>query len=243
MKKAFKNLFSALIFALVSVSAHAESPDKTVNFLTDPEKEGGFLIEISQAAFRRVGYTVNIQFMPWARALESVKGGHAEALLGAYHTDERAEKMLYTDRIGTSELVFFKLKSAGIAYSRLEDLRPYSVGTITGASYTPEFDRAVFIEKHAVSDYNINIRKLLAGRIDLIVEKKAVILNALTTRFPEAADKIVALDRPLTTGAFFNAFSKKIPGYERKVADFNKGLSMIASDGTLKKILDKNLHE
>ena len=241
--KTTKGLLPALFCMLVTSFANAADVQKVVNFVTDQEKEGGFLIEISKAAFRKVGYTVNIQYMPWTRALQTVMGGHAEALLGAYFTDERAEKMQYTHSMGASEIVFFKLRDADITYSRLEDLRHYRIGTITGASYTAEFDAATFIEKEPTSDYNINLRKLLAGRVPLIVEKKAVILNALATRYPESANKVVAMDKPLKTGKFFNAFSKNFPGYEQKVADFNKGLDLLVNDGTLQKIMAKNMHE
>lgn len=238
-----KGLLPTLFCTLLVTFANAADVPKVVNFVTDQEKEDGFLIEISKEAFRRVGYTVNIQYMPWARALQTVMGGHAEALLGAYFTDERAEKMQYTNSIGASEIVFFKLRDADITYSRLEDLRPYRIGTIIGASYTTEFDKATFVEKEPTSDYNINLRKLLAGRVPLIVEKKAVILNALAIRYPESANKVVALDKPLKTGKFFNAFSKKFPGHQQKVADFNKGLDLLVRDGTMQKIMAKNMHE
>lgn len=224
---------------LSSVALAAE----TVHFVTDPEKNGGYLIEITRAAFERVGYKVEIEFVPWARALNSVISGTSEALLGVYYNDARAEKMLYTDSIGTSDLVFFKLKGADIAFTSLDALKTQRIGTIQGAYYTPEFDQAAFLKKDPVSDYRLNIRKLLAGRVSLIVEKRAVVLNALATEFPESKDKIEALEPPLTTARFFNAFARNYPHAEQKVADFNRGLKLIAADGALKAIMDRHLHE
>ncbi len=226
-----------LSFGMVSVNA------RTINFVTDKEKEGGFLIEVTKAAFAKVGHEVKIEYMPWARALRSVMEGESEALLGGYYNEERAQKMLYSDLIGRSDMVFFKLKSSHIVFDKLEDLKPYTIGTIIGAAYTPEFDAAQYIKKEAVSDYLTNIRKLAAGRFDLFVEKKYVVLNALKNQFPDEYNKIDMLPKPLRENKFYNAFSRTHPDYEKTVADFNKGLKAIMDDGTYDKIMKKELHE
>jgi polar amino acid transport system substrate-binding protein len=239
----FARWLAMSIAMLLVAAASATETAKSVQFVTDPEKEGGFLVEVTKAAFQRMGYSVGVQFMPWVRALRSVESGNAEALLGAYYTPERAEKMQYTESIGTSEIVFFKLKNASITFSRLEDLKPYSIGTIIGASYTPEFDAANWLAKEPVSNYLQNINKLLAGRVALIVEKRLVIQTALATFPPDVAASVEALDPPLKTAIFYNAFSKKMPGYQQKIADFNTGLELIRKDGTMQAIMAKAAHE
>ena len=227
----------SLSFGMMTVNA------RTINFVTDKEKDGGFLIEVTQAAFAKVGHEVKIEYLPWARALHNVMEGESEALLGVYHNEERAQKMLYSDVIGRSDMVFFKLKSANIVFDKLEDLKPYTVGTIIGAAYTPEFDAAQYIKKEAVSDYSMNIKKLTAGRFALFVEKKYVVLNTLKTQFPDEYSKIDTLPKPLRENKFYNAFSRTHPDYEKNVADFNKGLKAIIDDGTYDKIMKKELHE
>lgn len=133
------------------------------------------MLAITQAAFERVGYKVEVDYRPWGRALADVMSGQTEALLGAQYTDERAEKMLYSQQIGQSDMVFFKLKTNNMPYRQLSDLKGMTIGIIRNASHTPEFDNMAEISKEAVADSRINIRKLLAGRIPLFVEKKAYI--------------------------------------------------------------------
>ena len=226
---------------LLAGPAAAAAP--SVHLVTDPEKENGFLVAITQRAFERAGYAVSITYMPWVRALQMVLNGDAEALLGAYHTPERAQRLLYTEPIGSAELVFFTLKESGIRYQSLEDLRPYRIGTIIGAKYTPEFDAADFLMKEPVSDYAQNLRKLLAGRVHVVVEKRSVVEHALAARFASEAARVMALDKPLTSAQFYNAFSRAVPGHERKAADFNAGLKSITADGTLAGIMAQRLHE
>lgn len=237
--------YPALALLAVALALHGPSraAEHSVHFVTDSEKEGGWLVEVTTEAMRRMNYDVTVRYMPWARALQTVSAGQAEALLGAYYTRERAAKMLYTASIGSSDVMFFKLRTANISYQRLEDLSGHVIGTINGASYTPEFDHAAFLRKEPAQNFNTNIRKLLLGRVELILEKRSVMAKALQELSPEVAEQIVALDKPLVSARFYNAFSMSFPDAERKVADFNTGLALIASDGTLQKIMAKNLHE
>lgn len=232
----------ALAFAAVLLIA-ATSHARTIHFVTDMEKDGGFLIEVTKAAFARVGHEVDIVYLPWARALNMTMNGQAEALLGVYYNEERARKMRYSDVVGHSDMVFFVLKNRGITYGNLNDLKPYTVGTIIGASYTPEFEAANFIRKDPTSDVTTNIRKLLAGRIDVFVEKNQVVWSTLKAQFPAEAGKIESLPVALRENRYFNAFSMSFPGYEQNVTDFNAGLKLIMQDGTYDKILSMGLHE
>jgi hypothetical protein len=59
----------------------------------------------------------------------------------------------------------------------------------------------------------------MAGRVSLILEKKAVFLNALAVEYRQYVNDIELLDKPLLTASFFNAFSRRISGFEQKLAD------------------------
>lgn len=236
-------LILCLAFTFVLSLSVFSNKNKTINFVTDPEKQGGFLLEITKAAFEKVGYTVNVQFQPWARALHNVTEGNDEALLGARYDTERAKAILYSDAIGKSYMEFYKMKNTRISYTKLEDLKPYSIGTIQKAVYTPEFDSASYLKKEPVYNFLQNIKKLISGRIQLFLEKRSVVLYAIKTQFPECLGKIDYLEPPLKEMLYYNCFSRKIPGYEQKAGDFNTGLKMIIRDGTFKKIMDSNLHE
>jgi polar amino acid transport system substrate-binding protein len=240
----FKKSFIAALLIMIGMgSALPAAAAKSVRFVTDKEKEGGYVLAITKAAYEKMGYQVEVSFQPWARALNSVMTGEEEALMGAQYLDERAVKMQYSELVAQSEMVFFKLKETKISYAQLPDLKNYTVGIIADGAYTPEFDSAAYIKKEPVPDYLTNIRKLLAKRIPLFVEKKAIVIDTLKTQFSADADKVDYLSPPLKVFKFFNCFSKTKSGYEQKVADFNTGLALIMKDGTYKAIMDKGLHE
>lgn len=240
MKSAWTLFF--LVFTVFFHCFGACAQNNTIVFLTDEHKEGGYLEAITTAALQRVGYKTEIHYVPWARALKTVMEGQSEALMSAYYTEERAEKMMYTDSIGQTEIVFFARKGADITYATLEDLKPYRIGMIRGAAISAEFDASDYLQKEEVSSPDLNIKKLLNDRIDLFVEQRQVVLNYLRNQFPEHLDAIVALEPPLSVSKYYNAFSKAYPNYEEKVQDFNRGMEMIRSDGTYQDIMRKYEH-
>ena len=228
-------------------------------YLREHRQVGGYGLEIDQANVLQciqAGVSVihadleagladfgdsSFDYVIMTQTLQAVR--QTEALLGAYYNDERAAKMRYSDTIAKTDMLFFTLKGSPIVYRGIEDLRPYTVGTIIAADYPAEFNAAQFIRKEPVPDHVTNIRKLLGGRIDLFVEKKYVVLNTLRTQFPADAERIEALPVPLRENRYFNAFSRAFPENERITADFNKGLALIIADGTYEAIMERGLHE
>ena len=238
-----KNQKNVLIITLLLFTLPLFSQNKTIDITSDYEKEGGFILEINKAAFEKMGYTVNISLKPWARALTMVMTGKVEVLFGAKYTDERAEKMAYSPVVATSEMVLFKLKENNISYNSMSDLKDYKIGTIIYGAYPEIFSNATFLDKVPVSDFQTNIKKLIAKRVDLFIEKKDVVLYSLKTEFPESVNTIDYITTPIEETKYYTCFSKDIPGYEEKLNDFIKGLQMIKNDGTYDKIMALGLHE
>jgi polar amino acid transport system substrate-binding protein len=228
------------VFASIGTATLAQ-PAKIVTFATDPQKKGGFVLELTVEAYKKVGYEVRVDFVPFNRAIEMAKSGQVDGVLGPYYSDERAKYFFYSDVIAESPVVFFALESSKITYSKLEDLSKYKIGTTVLTVYPKEFFEASFLRKEPALDYILNIRKLLAGRIDLFVEKKRVVTSFLLGSPP--TKRIVALDPPLEIAKFYNSFAKTAPNAAEKLHDFNMGLKMIKDDGLYAIIMNKNLHE
>lgn len=230
------------LFAEIATTAWAQTP-KTVVLTTDPEKPGGFLLELTVEAFKEVGYEPNVRFEPWARALNAALNGEVDALLGCLYSDERAKRLFYSDELAESSTVFFALESSKITYTTLHDLSKYTIGTIIDSYYPPEFTAATYLKIEPVSDYLVNIRKLLAGRIDLFVEKRLIVAAFLGGSPESGAGRIVALSPPIMVNKYYNGFSKAVPSAQEKLRDFNKGLQMVKDEGLYDVIMKKSAHE
>jgi polar amino acid transport system substrate-binding protein len=202
-------------------------------------KNGGYTTEITREALKRVGYELKIKWLPWKRALVMAEKGIFDGLGASYYTTQRAKVFEYSNIVANTQTVFFKLKDKDIKYLKLEDLKPYKIGIGAGYAYPKSFTDADYLNKEIANKLELNVKKLLNKRVDLIIGSKKVILSSINKNFKDDNDKFEMVLPPLESLPLYISFSKKSPNYLQKIKDFNRGLDMIKSDGTYDKIMEK----
>jgi polar amino acid transport system substrate-binding protein len=203
-------------------------------------EQGGYTVEIIREALKRVGYELETVWLPWKRAQVEAARGDYDGLGASYYTEERATKFAYSDPIAATEIVFFRRAEDDIRYSKLEDLKPYKIGTGFEYGYPEKFLKADYLQKVEAYELKTNITRLLHKRVDLIIGSREAILFCLRQEYPDRIDSLEILGDPLETMSLYVLFSKNRPDYKQKVEDFNRGLKMIKEDGTYQKILKKH---
>ncbi len=237
-----------ILVMLVSLGIPGEAAEKTLRVATlewepyvgNELKDGGFTADIVTTVFQQAGYTVHIDFMPWARVLSLVKHGKYDGGFPAYYSEERAKTYAMSDPFAQGPLVFYTLKSSDIPYTGLEDLKPYKIGIVRGYVNTPEFDEADYLKKDVADNDAQNLKKLLYNRIDLIVIDKLTAQHIINTTMPERGDELKAMEPPLEEKSLHLLLSREKEGYEHILADFNQALEQLQADGTIKAILKKH---
>ena len=116
-------------------------------------------------------------------------------------------------------LVFCKKKGADVSYKTLQDLKPYRIGVVRGYVNTPEFDAADYLRKDIANSDELNLRKLLKGRVDLVVIDKFTAQHILSTAIPEGVDAIEFLEPHLQEKPLYQVMVAKQQEY------LNPGLS------------------
>lgn len=153
-----------------------------VNGEPGSEKEG-FMIEIAKAVFEKAGHTVNYKVLPWERSIDEVRKGKYNCVVGAAVGD--AEDFAFPSvPMGMSSTNFYKKTGKAIAVSDIDSLKGLKIGAITGYSYGDDLDQ--FFESSSNVQFiggnnslENNIKKLLAGRIDLVVESPMIMNDKL----------------------------------------------------------------
>ena len=146
--------FSAFILFLFTLSiTHLAAQEKKILLAIEDNwppfadghlKNGGYVTEITKKILERMGYIVELEFLPWARALSLTQSGKYAGLPGIYYSDERAKTLAFTNTITKTQQVFFKKKAKGILYSGdLQGLKPYTIGIVRGYAHSKEFDEAI----------------------------------------------------------------------------------------------------
>jgi polar amino acid transport system substrate-binding protein len=140
----------------------------------------GFMIEIAREVLGKAGHSIDYALMPWERALDSVRKGEHDCVVGASPGD--APDFVFPEEpMGMDASVFFVKKGNPWRYSGVESLPSIRLGVIAGYAYGDVLD--AYIERGGAAVQPVsgaaaleqNLRKLQAGRLDAVVESAAVL--------------------------------------------------------------------
>ncbi|MCP4112345.1 MAG: transporter substrate-binding domain-containing protein [Desulfobacteraceae bacterium] len=202
-------------------------------------RNNGFTSEIVTQVFKRAGYKTEISFMPWARVLVAVEKGMYDAMYPAYYSKERDRIYALSKPFSNGPLGFIKRVDDKIQFKSLSDLKPYKIGVVRGYVNTAEFEAADYLIKEVVNNDKVNLKILLAGRIDLAVIDKFTFYQLISTSVPEGAGKLEFMEPPLEIKDLYVGFSRKIRDHQKLLEDFNHALEEMTELGIVNRIMEK----
>lgn len=248
-----KIIFSIFVLLLCS-TIYAKS--LTLVTLESPPSEysenniaKGSNVDIVKEALKRIGYDVNIQFVPWKRALFMVEKGQADGVIDAAYTKERAQYMYYPEEeIYIEEWYAFKKKDANITLDKdFQNAKDIRLGITRGFSYGGKIQDAIdnnmFIFLDESYNNELNLKKVDAGRFDMFLGVKKTVFQLAKKLGYE--DKISIVKMTETNKDYLLNLSKTYLGFSKKrvsqelVDSFSNALSIMKEDGTIEKINKK----
>lgn len=206
----------------------------------DPAVDGveGVGVDLARKIFEPLGYKVDYIIMPWARALEESRQGRIDAVVGANEGDDPT--LVYP-----REGIFFindgiyVLESSPLEFSDMDSLNGYRLGVIKDYGYSEKVQNYMAAHRNipgAVQEVagetalEQNIKKLLAGRIDALVDSAAVVSYTLGKMGIEEKVRNIGL---VPQGEVYLGFSPARPDAGRLAAEFDKGIENLRSTGEL----------
>ena len=202
----------------------------------------GPLIELITEAFKNTGYTVQVEFYPWGRAIENSKAGKVDGVVGVWYSQERTEHFLYSDPIFPNKVGFYKRKGEDIRYKDYSDLKQqgYKLGSVIGY-ILPKGLAEAGISTLLVNDDFQNFKILSRKRVDLIVVDKQYAKYMLNQEsLKEFSENIEWMEPVLEELQQHLVISKKTKNPKKKLNDFNKGLKMLRESGEFKNIMQEH---
>ncbi|NRB37723.1 MAG: transporter substrate-binding domain-containing protein [Pseudomonadales bacterium] len=201
-------------------------------------KEGsrGIDLDITRAALKQAGYSMDVQFMTLEKAFVALHKGQLDATVPIFSgTQEKvffsAPHVFYTPGV-------YSLSKNNLSIQSLADLKHYRIATFQGAKgyFGQEF---AYIASAAVryfehSDMGKLVELLNKGAVDVVVLDYNIFYYYWSQKYgihtqPEVIYHPVM--KPVTASVGF---------YNRKVRDdFDQGLKAIKKDGSYRKILNQ----
>ncbi len=243
----------SLVFAGLLVFAASASPvradvitlraDDWCPYNCDPASDKpGYIIEIAKIVFEAAGHRIDYKLMPWTRTLEEVQKGAFDGAVGANAGD--SPTLIYSRTpIGVADNGFIFKKGLNFTYKDVSSLDPYRIAVVQGVSFDDEID--AYLKKHSGKGDRVqintgedvglaNLKKLLLGRVDLIVDNPYVL--TYTVKRLKAEDKVSMVRTNKPTDIFIG-FSPKNPKSQDYAELLSVGIETLRKSGKLAKIL------
>jgi polar amino acid transport system substrate-binding protein len=193
-------------------------------------------------AFKEVGFEVEYQFYPWLRCEANVREGVAYATFPYKITPERQVNFDFSAPIAKAVAKLFFLKSKiteDIYWKALADLKQYKIGGTYGYWYHKQF-KAEGIDLDLADNDALNIKKLHAGRFDLLATNELVGWFYIKQLFPDEINSFATLKKPFDVSDYRLMVSKTYPNAAAITKKFNAGLQKIKDKGIYSAILKKH---
>lgn len=212
-------------------------------FVSESLPNNGATGELVRATMKAVGMDVKYEFFDnWNRSKVLVQKGERAASFPWGKNAEREAFAYFSDPVQRSTEPFFYLKSklGDWDYTGLDSLKPLKVAGIRGYYHVGVFEKAG-IKMDMSSDLTTALKKLKAGRVDVVVENALVGWAAIKKLFPGEEGLFAASKGNLREDDMYVLFSKKYPGGDGLVKKFNEGLAAIKASGEYDRIMGKYL--
>ncbi|MDI9244178.1 transporter substrate-binding domain-containing protein [Marinobacter sp. CHS3-4] len=237
-------LFTVILLAMLSMASHADTitaaGDPWPPFLDPDHPQQGVAIAIAREALESQGHELEFSFVPWARALDGVKAGDYDALIGTWWTQERTNFLMYSEPYLTNQIKFIKRKGDPFEFDGLKSLEGKTVGTVRGYGYGDDFANAEFFTRSPAPRLITNVRKVIHERLDLSLEDELVARSLINKEDPALMDKIEFTDSALSSEDLHVTSGLANPRHTMVIEAFNKGLKTIQANGTFDRILEEN---
>jgi polar amino acid transport system substrate-binding protein len=197
----------------------------------------GFVGEIVEQAMRLAGYDVEFSFIPWARGVRLTEECKVHGFFPAYHSVERERKFILSEPLAQSILGFHKPVGQRVDFQSLQDLRPYAIGVVRGYVNTAAFDKADYLHKDYAPSDLLSLKKLIRGRVDLVVMDKYVGQHLVAANIPSAAHKLEFMEPPLEVKDLHVAFSRECVNSQAVADGFDEAVRRMREKGMLSRTM------
>jgi polar amino acid transport system substrate-binding protein len=196
----------------------------------------GIALDIIRKAFSQSGYAVSYTFKPWMRSLEEAREGKWDGTAHWGRNPERDVGFLVSDSILTEQWVFVYRDGAPATthfdWKNFSDLAGLRIGAVQFNTYTPEFwnlQKNGTLKVEFSQDDLTNLRRLVAGRIDVVPMERNMACFLMKTQFASAEVASLRAHPKLLTNQFTThlMLSAKLPQSADRMKAFNQGLRTV----------------
>ncbi|MBC7428100.1 MAG: transporter substrate-binding domain-containing protein [Bacteriovorax sp.] len=194
--------------------------------------KGGVSTQVVKAIFDEVKQDISIEFIPWNRGMNNLKTGLVAGSFPWTKNVEREVDLLYSEPIHKYKLVSFVRKDSSLLTTYNLNGKKLCQPSGWDISFLDRTSAAKKITIERPISMESCLQMLSLGRVDVIVMNDHVGTDFINKLFPKNSP-ITGIDNEYFGKKFLLYFivPKKYPNAKKIIADFNRGLALIKSNG------------
>lgn len=203
--------------------------------------QGGMMTEMVARAFKAVGLSYDMRFVPWKRGYDGVLAGKYVGTFPYIRTPERERDVLFSDPVmEVRQLVYISAKSS-MEFRSPADFEGRVVCAPVGYALLPELQAmasAGQLSRESAADLPSCVRMVATGRVDAFVIDEHTGRAAVAKA--GAKDSIRIAERPFSQVGLHLIVSKTNPEAAALLAAFNTGLKKVKETGEFREIMRRH---
>lgn len=201
----------------------------------------GFMVELTREALTPFGYEVRYAQLNWSRSLVQVRSGEITGLIGTDASE--VPELIFSPPLGQYQEALGFRRGELREITRISELTGLRLGATRDYDYTTEVLEHIAARSPEPGEIQLlsgndalarNLRKLLAGRIDVMVEEHSALLYQLQQLGLQ--DQVVLLPHAQSSSLHIG-FSPRHPRSALYVRQMEQGLAELRRSGRYRAIL------
>lgn len=246
-----RTLLAMLVLVATAGPGRALPLDSTLDLVTGNDfapftgetlPQGGLLTEVVQRAFKAVGLSYEVRFMPWKRGYDGVVAGKFLATFPYVRTPEREAEVLYSDPMLEVRQLVYLHEQSPMQFRSPEDFKGRSICAPAGYALPAELTAlaaAGELTRESPADLPACVRMAASGRVDAFIIDEFTGQAAVTRAAAE--NDIRVAEQPYARVGQHLVVSRTNPEAPAVLAAFNTGLKKLKDSGTLDAIVKRHL--
>lgn len=250
LHRAFFMAVALFFFLMTPPNSYAEGDLTTVVLTSDDwcpftcsatADEQGLLVDVTRAAFEKVGVAVDYRTIAWRRAILQATNGTADGLIGAPGAFEK-DLYIAKDFIIYDRTTFLVLKDSNVKIKVPSDLNRYIIGKVAEYAYGDATTWNPTIQLHS-NNIELNSDAGEYKLIDLLLKKRvqvAIVNKDLARRYLRKIDQLTGVEfiNHDIKGDLYIGFTKNKRGkyFHRK---FQEGYALLKKTVELRQLYQK----
>lgn len=240
--KALKHALVIAGLSLVSLPSLAQEISYTTlnwpPFIGENEDRNGVLAEVVKQAMEASGIDYSLEFTSWSQALKDVELGNKDAVIGAYYSEERAEKYYYSLPVYSVYTGLVKLDNIDINFIQsFDELNSYRISKLENSVVGETFDQHPFPHMAMYATDKQAVEALFEGQVDFYAGNLDV-AAAVAKDINKDSKKLSLVQPPVNEQEVFVMFSKSTENGLELRDKFNRALISLQTNGDYEKIVN-----